>query len=67
MYKTVWNVWDNTDNVKTEITYYHFNKEPKFPANYILNNCTLEMVWNLKLVRSVEIFIKCLFHQIIIR
>ena len=67
MYKTVWFI--NDGNFKTELTYYHFNKEPKFPSWYMQesNVYEIEMIRNLKLVRTLKVFFKCLFHEYIIR
>ena len=69
MTKTVWKIIDETDNIKTELTYYHFGKEPKFPAWYMEENhiYTIEMIWNLKLIKTPTLFLKCLFHQYIIK
>ena len=62
MTKTVWIITDE-NNVKTELTYYHFKKEPKFPSWYLKENyCTVEMVWNVKLIKTFNTFFKCLTH-----
>ena len=67
MYKTVWLI--NTKEFKTEFTYYHFGKEPKFPSWYMEEGTAyeIEMVWNLKLMRTPTIFFKCLFHEYEVR
>ena len=68
MYKTVWQI--NYENFKTELTYYHFGKEPKFPSWYMQEENTtyeIEMVWNLKLVYTPKMFFKCLFRDWLIR
>lgn len=67
MYKTIWSI--NDGQSRTEFTYYHFSKEPKFPSWYLQegNAYEIEMVWNLKLVRTLSIFFKCLFHEWVIR
>lgn len=66
MYKTIWLI---NDGDRTEFTYYHFGKEPKFPSWYLQEGIAyeIEMVWNLKLTRSPKAFIKCLFHEYIIK
>lgn len=66
MYKTIWLI---NDGDRTEFTYYHFGKEPKFPSWYLQEGIAyeIEMVWNLKLARSLKAFIKCLFHEYIIK
>lgn len=67
MYKTVWLI--NDGEFRTEFTYYHFGKEPKFPSWYMQEGIAyeIEMVWNLKLVRTLKIFMKCLFSEHTIR
>lgn len=72
MYKTVWFInWeDEKENKgKTELTYYHFGKAPKFPNWYMEENSvyTIEMIWNFKLIVRPSIFIDCLFHHYIIK
>lgn len=69
MTKTVWMIIDETDNTKTELTYYHFGKEPKFPTWYMEENhiYTIEMIWNFKLVKIPKLFFKCLTHYYIIK
>ena len=63
MYKTVWFI--NDGEFKTKLTYYHFGKEPKFPTWYMEEGHVyeIEMAWNLKLVHTPTIFLKCLFHE----
>lgn len=67
MYKTVWLI--NTKEFKTELTYYHFGKEPKFPSWYMEEGMTyeIEMAWNLKLMHTPTTFFKCLFHEYEVR
>lgn len=69
MTKTIWLIIDNTENTKTEFTYYHFGKAPQFPAWYFESghNYEVEMVWNFKLINTFKIFFKCLFHQYVIK
>lgn len=67
MYKTIWFI--NDGEFKTEFTYYHFGKAPKFPSWYMEEGVAyeIEMAWNLKLVYTPKTFLKCLFHEYIIR
>ena len=69
MTKTVWIIKDETANTKTELTYYHFGKEPLFPAWYMEADhvYTIEMLWNLKLVKTPKLFFKCLTRFYIIK
>lgn len=69
MYKTVWMIKDLADNTKTELTWYHFGKEPKFPTWYMEANKVyeIEMLWNHKLISTLNTFIKCLTHTYIIK
>lgn len=69
MTKTVWIIIDETTNTKTELTYYHFGKEPQFPAWYmeVDHVYTIEMIWNLKLLKTPKLFFKCLTHFYIIK
>jgi len=71
MYKTIWQIEDETDEgtTKAQLTYYHFRKAPKFPTWYMEENHTyhIEMVFNIKLIRRVNIFIQCLTHSYIIK
>ena len=66
MYKTIWLI--NTEESRTEFTYYHFGKEPKFPSWYMQEGTVyeIEMEWNVKLVRTPATFLNCLFHHYII-
>ena len=66
MYKTVWSI--NDGEFKTELTYYHFGKEPKFPTWYMEEGSTyeIEVVWTLKLICTPKMLFKCLFHEYII-
>lgn len=69
MTKTTWHITDETDNTKTELTYYHFGKEPKFPSWYMEKNhvYTIEMIWNFKLLKTPALFLKCLTNFYIIK
>lgn len=64
MYKTIWGITDVMENTSTELTYYHFGKEPKFPTWYMEEEKVyeIEMLWNLKLLHTPKIFFKCLTH-----
>ena len=71
MYKTIWMITDNTINEihTTELTYYHFGKQPKFPTWYMENEphiYTVKMIWNFKLINRPSIFLKCLSHHYVI-
>lgn len=67
MYKTTWYI----KNVEftTELTWYHFGKEPKFPTKYMEEGITyeIEMIWNFRLVPTLRAFLKCLFHEYIVK
>lgn len=65
MYKTIWAIYDETEQTKTNFTYYHFGKNPQFPSWYCEAGhvYTIEMLWNIKLIQNIKIFIKCLFHE----
>jgi hypothetical protein len=67
MYKTIWFI--NYGESKTEFTYYHFGKEPKFPSWYMEEGTTYEikMVRNLKLRHTFKRFFQCLFHEYEVR
>lgn len=69
MTKTTWLIIDKTDNTEAEFAYYHFGKEPKFPTWYMEegHNYNIEMLWNYKLVTSLNTFYKCLVHHYIIK
>ena len=69
MTKTTWYITDETDNTITELTYYHFGKEPKFPSWYMEENhvYTIEMIWNFKLLKTPTLFLKCLTNFYIIK
>lgn len=63
MTKTIWVINDKTDNIVTELTYYHFGNKPQFPTWYMEDHTyEIEMSWNLKLVWNIKIFLKCLTH-----
>lgn len=65
MYKTVWMIKDLIENTTTELTFYHFGKEPKFPTWYMEVHKTyeIEMIWNVKLLYTPKLFLKCLTHS----
>ena len=67
MYKTVWFI--NDGESKTEFSYYHFGKEPKFPTWYMQEGIVyeIEMLWNWRLEHTIKLFFKCLFHEYAIR
>lgn len=69
MTKTTWIITDLNENIKTELTYYHFGKEPKFPSWYMEEGKAyeIEMIWNFKLLRTPKLFFKCLTHFYIIK
>lgn len=71
MYKTVWLITDERDDdiFKTELTLYHFGKNPKFPSWYMEENYVyeIEMLWNFHLIVRPSIFFKCLTHHYIIK
>lgn len=62
MYKTIWSIKDNTNNIKTELTYYHLGRIPKFPSWYMEENHVyeIEIIWNFKLICTPILFFKCL-------
>jgi hypothetical protein len=64
MYKTIWLITDIMEDTSTELTLYHFGKEPKFPTWYMEENKVyeIEMLWNFKLLLTPKIFFKCLTH-----
>ena len=64
MYKTVWMIKSLTKNITTELTWYHFGKDPKFPSWYMEEGETyeIEMIWNLKLLHTPKMFFRCLTH-----
>lgn len=66
MYKTVWCIYD--EYYKTELTWYHFGKEPRFPSWYLEEGTVyeIEMIWNIRLIVTVKTFLKCLFHKYVI-
>ena len=69
MTKTTWIITDETENVTSEFTYYHFGKKPKFPAWYMEENhvYSIEMLWNFKLIMNIETLFKCLTHFYLIK
>lgn len=69
MTKTTWIITDLNENIKTELTYYHFGKKPKFPSWYMKEGKAyeIEMIWNFKLIHTPKLFFKCLTHFYIIK
>lgn len=67
MYKTTWHI--KTEEFETELTWYHFGKKPKFPTWYMKEGAVyeIEMIWNFKLVPTLNAFLKCLFHEYIVK
>lgn len=67
MYKTIWAI--KTENMKIELTYYHFGRNPQFPSSYMVEGqwYEIEMLWNLKLVHTFKIFYKCLTKALTIK
>lgn len=68
MRKTVWYIFNETLNIETELTYYHFGA-PEFPSWYMEKNTVyiIEMLWCLNLKKTPSLFFKCLFHHFIIK
>lgn len=64
MYKTVWMIKSLTENITTELTWYHLGKEPKFPSWYMEESKAyeIEMIWNFKLIYTPKLFFRCLTH-----
>ncbi len=62
MYQTIWHIKDEL--YSSELTYYHFGKEPKFPTKYMEADKVyeIEMIFNFKLIHTLKIFFKCLTH-----
>ena len=69
MYKTIWAIKDLTENTKIELTWYHFGREPKFPTWYMEENKSyeIEMIWNVKILHTPALFLKCLTHFYIVK
>ena len=69
MTKTIWLIIDETNNTKTELTYYHLGTTPKFPAWYMESDHSyiIEMLWNFKLIKTLNAIFKCLTHFYIIK
>ena len=71
MYTTIWAIHDETDEgtTTTQLVYYHFGKTPQFPSWYMKEDHTysIELAFNYKLVRRIDLFFKCLtrYHRII--
>jgi hypothetical protein len=64
MYKTMWYI--KTERGSKQIFCYHFGKRPYFPPHLLKedNHYEIEMIWNLKLIKTFKIFLKCLFHKV---
>lgn len=69
MAKTIWLIIDETENTRTEFTFYHFGKNPLFPSWYMEENhvYSIEMIFNLRLLHRFSTFFKCLTHCYIIK
>ena len=69
MTKTTWIITDLNENIKTELTYYHFGKEPKFPGWYMEKGKAyeIEIIWHSELLRTPKLFFKCLTHFCIMK
>lgn len=69
MYKTIWKIEDKTNACITQLTYYHLGKTPKFPTWYMEENHVyeIEIMFNIKLIKKISIFIQCLTHCSIIK
>lgn len=67
MYKTIWAI--KTENMKIELTYYHFGKNPQFPSSYMIEGqwYEIEMLWNVKLIHNLKTFYKCLTNALTIK
>jgi len=67
MYKTTWHI--KNEEFETELTWYHFGRKPKFPTWYMKEGTVyeIEMIWNFKLVSTLRAFLKCLFHEYIVK
>lgn len=67
MRKTIWLITDEADD-KTELTYYHFGKDPQFPNWYMDkdHSYTIEMMWNCKLLLRWSTLYKCLVNKCVI-
>ena len=69
MTKTIWHIIDEETGNKTELTFYHFGKDPKFPSWYMEEGHTyiIEMIWNVSLIITFKTFFRCLTHFYIIK
>ena len=69
MTKTTWIITDPDENIKTELTYYHFGKEPRVPSWYMERGKVyeIEMIGSFKLLRTPKLFFKCLTHFCIMK
>ena len=67
MFETVWSI--NDGGFKTELTWYHFGQEPKFPSWYMQEGIDykVEVVRNTKLAGTPKSFKKCLFREYTLR
>lgn len=63
MYKTIWRIAENATCSK--FTQYHFGKTPYFPSWYMEEDHVyeIEMIFNIPLVKTFKMFIKCLFKS----
>lgn len=63
MYKTHWEI--KNEQYIIFLDCYHFGKTPRFPSNFLKENKAyeIEMIWNLKLINTPEIFWKCLLRK----
>ena len=68
MRKTMWLIIDETEQTVTKLTYYHFGKDPKFPSWYMESNheYKIETLSSFELIKTIELFFKCLTHFYII-
>ena len=69
MTQTIWGINNHTEGITAELVYYHFGKEPKFPAWYMEKDrvYTIEVIRQYKLSKTFGCFFKCLTRAYIIR
>lgn len=71
MYKTIWQITEETDeaNYLTIFTYYHFNKEKNFPSWYFEDGSTYKVKQNVryKISKTPFNFFRCLVNQYIVK
>ena len=67
MYKTEWYI--KTEEGTIGLVCYHFGKRPYFFYHFLEDEKVyeIEMLWNLKLINTFGIFLKCLFHKYIVK